>query len=38
MALVMERQTQSLILQRRGTGVGSAGDELRLLAFNKVKL
>ena len=35
-ALVMEGLTQSIILQRRGTGMGSAGDELRLLAFTNL--
>jgi hypothetical protein len=31
MALVIEGQTQSMISQRTDTGMGSAGDELRLL-------
>ena len=35
-ALVMEGLTQSIILHRRGTGMGSAGDELRLLAFTNL--
>jgi len=36
MALVMEVQTQSIILKRMGTEMGSAGDELRLLAFTNL--
>ncbi len=35
-AFVMEGLTQSIILQRRGTGMGSAGDELRLLALTNL--
>jgi len=33
MAGVMDGHLQSMIEQRRGTGIGSAGDELRLLVF-----
>ena len=32
----MEGQTQSMIEQSRGTGMGSAGDELRLLVLTNL--
>ncbi len=38
MARVIEGQTQSMIVQRRDTGMGSAGDELRLLALTNLQV
>jgi hypothetical protein len=38
MARVIEGQTQSMIVQRRDTGMGSAGDELRLLARTNLQV
>ena len=38
MAWVIEGQTQSMIVKRRGTGMGSAGDELRLLHFTNLQM
>jgi len=37
MACVAEGQTQSIVVQRRGSGVGLVGDELRLQDFNNCK-
>jgi hypothetical protein len=38
MARVIEGETQSMIVQRRDTGMGSAGDELRLLARTNLQV
>ncbi len=38
MALLIEGQTQSMISQRTDTGMGSAGDELRLLDFTSLQI
>jgi len=38
MARVTEGQTQSMIVQRTDTGIGSAGDELRLLEFTSLQI
>ncbi len=38
MAWVIEGQTQSMILQCTDAGIGSAGDELRLLALTNLQM
>jgi len=38
MAWVIKGQTQSMIVQTKDTGMGSAGDELRLLDFTSLQM
>jgi len=38
MAWVLEGQTQSMIVQRKHTGMGTAGDELRVLDFTSLRI
>jgi len=38
MACVIDGHMQSMIEQRRGTGIGLAGDELRLLVYNSLTM
>ena len=38
MAYVTEAQTKSIVVKRRGKGMGSAGDELRLLHFTNLQM